>query len=236
MISAPMSPSSRPVNGPASSMPSSTTRTPASGPGPAGVAGRCVAAAGRPRVTALRRPALGSRSRDAAATSRSRASKTCSFMTSSARSASRVASAFDDLPVVVRRDPLLVGRVPDVRLVDERQLDHLAHHAGEPRAPGGVEDRVVEEEVLATSSRSSSVATRRASKRSQLSRSRSTQASAMRRRRAARRVALEQRAQLVEVVEVSLRRARGRSRRGSAPRRPGPRPGASAAPRGPASG
>ena len=34
MTSAPMSPSSRPVNGPASSCPSSTTRTPASGPGP----------------------------------------------------------------------------------------------------------------------------------------------------------------------------------------------------------
>src|SRR5689334_20193230 len=43
ITSAPMSPSSRPVKGPASSMPSSITRTPASGPGP--FVSRCAAGA-----------------------------------------------------------------------------------------------------------------------------------------------------------------------------------------------
>ena len=53
-----------------------------------------------------------------------------------------------DLAVVVLRDPCLLRRVPDVRLVDERQLHDLPHHAAQPRAPCGLEDRVVEDEVL----------------------------------------------------------------------------------------
>src|SRR5262249_19057858 len=47
------------------------------------------------------------------------------------------------------RDLLLVGRVPDVGLVDERELDHLVDHLGQAGARGDLEDRVVEEEVLA---------------------------------------------------------------------------------------
>ena len=54
-----------------------------------------------------------------------------------------------ELAVVVRRDQLLLRRVPDVRPVDERQLDDtLRTICGEPLASRGVEDRVVEEDVL----------------------------------------------------------------------------------------
>ena len=89
MISAPMSPSSRPVNGPASSMPELDDAD----------------AGERPRAVGLARPLRAARRRGrsslglrlelapSCATSRSRASKTCSFMISSARSASRAASA-----------------------------------------------------------------------------------------------------------------------------------------------
>ena len=49
-----------------------------------------------------------------------------------------------DLAVVVSRDPLLVGRIPDVRLVDERQLDHTPHHPAQPGAPRCQMDGAVE--------------------------------------------------------------------------------------------
>ena len=53
-----------------------------------------------------------------------------------------------ELEVVVVRRPYLLGRVPDVGLVDERQRDHLAHHAAQPLALRCREDRLVEERVL----------------------------------------------------------------------------------------
>ena len=59
-----------------------------------------------------------------------------------------VAQCVRDLPVVVRGDPLLVGRVPDVRLVDQRQLDHPLHHPAQTLAVGRSVDRAVKEEVF----------------------------------------------------------------------------------------
>jgi hypothetical protein len=53
-----------------------------------------------------------------------------------------------ELQVGVERRRRLGRRVPDVRLVDERQRDDLAHHAAEPLAPRSVEDHLVEEVVL----------------------------------------------------------------------------------------
>ena len=53
-----------------------------------------------------------------------------------------------ELEVVVVRRPYLLGRVPDVGLVDERQRDDLPHHARQAVALGGREDRLVEARVL----------------------------------------------------------------------------------------
>ena len=59
-----------------------------------------------------------------------------------------VAQRVGDLPVVVGGDPLLVGRVPDVRLVDQGQLDHPLHHPAQTLAVGRSVDRAVKEEVF----------------------------------------------------------------------------------------
>src|SRR5690242_11425319 len=128
-----MSPSSRPVNGPASSIPSSTTRTPASGPGPfmsRAAAGASVAAsvivrlfrvahAGDEDVTGLVDMLLH---HQLGALAVARLERFC------------------DLPVVVRGDLALLDREPDVGAVDERQLDHLADELGDAAAARGVED------------------------------------------------------------------------------------------------
>ena len=53
------------------------------------------------------------------------------------------------LAVVVLRDQLLLRRIPVERPVDERQLHDATHEPGEPRAPRGLHDDVVEADVLA---------------------------------------------------------------------------------------
>ena len=109
-------------------------------------------------------------------------------MISSARSASRVGERLDDLPVVVGRDAHLVDRVPAIRVVDERKLDHLADERRQALARGDREDRVVEEEVLTHDAAEVAGSDRVRRSASQLCRSRPTLA-ASRCRSAARRVA-----------------------------------------------
>lgn len=53
-----------------------------------------------------------------------------------------------ELPVAVIGGRRLLGRIPDVRLVDERHRDYLAHQAREPFAVCRDEDRLVEGCVL----------------------------------------------------------------------------------------
>ena len=50
--------------------------------------------------------------------------------------------------MVVGRDELLVGRVPEVGLVDQRQLGDTADELGDAVVAGDIQDRVVEDEVL----------------------------------------------------------------------------------------
>src|SRR4051812_42670738 len=104
MTSAPRSPSSRPANGPASMPPSSMTLTPASGP--SGAAWRSSGSGferGDERVTGLIDVLLHDHGGALAVV---------------------LAERGHELLVVVRRLAPLVGRVPDVGLVDERQVDH----------------------------------------------------------------------------------------------------------------
>src|SRR4051794_31892534 len=125
ITSAPRSPSSRPANGPASMPPSSRTRSPASGPAPPSGAGfECC----DERVPGLIDVLLHD--------------QRCPL-------AVVAPEGGHELLVVVRGLAALVGRVPDVGLVDERQVDDRAGHLGQPPVVGGGQDRVVEDLVLA---------------------------------------------------------------------------------------
>src|SRR4051812_18060545 len=108
MTSAPRSPSIRPANGPASMPPSSMTRSPASGPVASSGAGfeRC-----DERIPGLIDVLLHDECRALAVVA---------------------AEGGHELLVVVRGLPALVGRVPDVGLVDERQVDDRTGHLGQP--------------------------------------------------------------------------------------------------------
>ena len=133
------------MNGPASSCPSSTTRTPASGPGAVGCprVGSCDCGLGH-ASSSKTSACLGLELRNQEV---ARLEHVLRHHELGPLGVAR-GKGGRDLAVVVLGDELLLRRIPHVGSVDERELDDAPDHLGKTLAAGSLEDHVVEANVL----------------------------------------------------------------------------------------